>query len=253
MALRSYFHVWRQGLAADRPATPSGDMGYFATDSGQVSIYDSGAAAWSNIGFAGLAIPVTIAQGGTGQTSKTPAFDALAPGTTKGDLIVYDGTDNIRLPIGADMALLRADSTQASGVAWAPRPTSYCMRAAFQGTGDLWTFPAGGGDPLGGGNQINYHKRDFSPYREARVHVRGRNRALSAGNVDFLVYDVTHSQNITPATAAFPNDGNFYEKSSAWGSLNAATYAGDAEFELQVANGAAGDLFDVGTVELEVR
>jgi hypothetical protein len=62
---------------------------------------------------------VTIAQGGTGQTGKTAAFDALSPLTTKGDLIVSDGTDNIRLPVGTDTYVLTADSTQASGLKWA--------------------------------------------------------------------------------------------------------------------------------------
>jgi hypothetical protein len=60
-----------------------------------------------------------IANGGTGQTGKTAAFDALSPATTKGDLIAYDGTDNIRIPVGTDTYVLTADSTQASGLAWA--------------------------------------------------------------------------------------------------------------------------------------
>ncbi len=60
-----------------------------------------------------------IANGGTGQTSQTAAFDALSPTTTKGDLIVSDGTDNIRLPVGVDNYVLTADSAQASGVKWA--------------------------------------------------------------------------------------------------------------------------------------
>ena len=62
---------------------------------------------------------VTIAQGGTGQTGKTAAFDALSPLTTKGDLIVSDGTDNIRLPVGTNTHVLTVDSTQASGLKWA--------------------------------------------------------------------------------------------------------------------------------------
>ena len=60
-----------------------------------------------------------IANGGTGQTTAVAAFDALSPATTKGDLIVSDGTDNVRLPVGTNNFVLTADSTQATGVKWA--------------------------------------------------------------------------------------------------------------------------------------
>jgi len=43
---------------------------------------------------------VPISSGGTGQTTKTAAFDALAPTTTAGDTIYFNGTDNVRLPKG---------------------------------------------------------------------------------------------------------------------------------------------------------
>lgn len=50
---------------------------------------------------------VAIANGGTGQTSQTAAFDALAPTTTAGDLITHNGTDNIRLPVGSSGQVLK--------------------------------------------------------------------------------------------------------------------------------------------------
>jgi hypothetical protein len=45
--------------------------------------------------------------------------DQIAPLTTKGDLLVNDGTSNVRLPVGTDTHVLTADSTQSSGVKWA--------------------------------------------------------------------------------------------------------------------------------------
>jgi hypothetical protein len=75
----------------------------------------------TTISIAGSAITGTVAitNGGTGQTTQTAAFDALSPTTTKGDLIVHNGTDNIRIPVGADTYVLTADSAEPSGLIWA--------------------------------------------------------------------------------------------------------------------------------------
>jgi hypothetical protein len=62
---------------------------------------------------------IAIANGGTGQTSKAAAFDALSPTTAKGDLIVHNGTNNVALTAGTDGYALVADSTQTSGIKWA--------------------------------------------------------------------------------------------------------------------------------------
>ncbi|MFW9875236.1 MAG: hypothetical protein ACFFG0_19185 [Candidatus Thorarchaeota archaeon] len=62
-------------------------------------------------------LPIT--EGGTGASTATDAFDALAPSTTKGDIIVYNGSDNIRVGVGTNDYILTADSAQASGVKWA--------------------------------------------------------------------------------------------------------------------------------------
>jgi hypothetical protein len=62
---------------------------------------------------------VPISNGGTGQTTQGAAFDALAPTTSKGDLIVHNGTTDIRLAVGTDNHVLTADSSVAAGVKWA--------------------------------------------------------------------------------------------------------------------------------------
>jgi hypothetical protein len=61
---------------------------------------------------------IAITFGGTGAVDKLNAFDNLSPLTTKGDLIGYNGVDNIRLPVGTDGLVLIADSAQALGFRW---------------------------------------------------------------------------------------------------------------------------------------
>jgi hypothetical protein len=65
---------------------------------------------------------VAIANGGTGQTAKAAAFNALSPVTSTGDLIIGNGANsNTRLGIGASGYLLTSDGTTAS---WAAAPVS---------------------------------------------------------------------------------------------------------------------------------
>lgn len=74
-----------------------------------------------------------IANGGTGQTGQTAAFDALSPATTNGDLIIRGSSNNKRLAVGSDGYVLIADSTVADGsMRWGPSPgTPPGMVAAF--------------------------------------------------------------------------------------------------------------------------
>jgi len=93
--------------------------------------------AWAQVNLSnGITGTLPIGNGGTGQTAKTAAFDALAPTTTKGDLIVSNGSDNIRLAIGTNDYILTADSGEASGVKWAEAPA--------------------GSNPGGSGTEIQY-------------------------------------------------------------------------------------------------
>lgn len=57
---------------------------------------------------------LSIARGGTGQSTATAAFDALSPTTTRGDLITRNASNNVRLAVGANNSFLRTDGTDAS-------------------------------------------------------------------------------------------------------------------------------------------
>ncbi|UXR64376.1 tail fiber domain-containing protein [Bdellovibrio bacteriovorus] len=60
-----------------------------------------------------------IANGGTGATTALGAINALSPLTAKGDILVRDATNNIRLPAGGNGQVLTADSAVTAGVKWA--------------------------------------------------------------------------------------------------------------------------------------
>lgn len=62
---------------------------------------------------------IGIAYGGTNATTKTVAFDNLSPTTTSGDIIYFNGTNNVRLAKGTDGQIL----SLASGLpSWAAAP-----------------------------------------------------------------------------------------------------------------------------------
>lgn len=78
----------------------------------------SGTVSASNINMSSeVTGTLPISNGGTGQTAQTAAFDALSPTTTKGDLIVSDGSNNVRFPVCSNGEIIEADSSTSSG--WA--------------------------------------------------------------------------------------------------------------------------------------
>jgi hypothetical protein len=56
-------------------------------------------------------------------------FDSVAPTTTKGDLITRNSSTNIRVAVGTDGQVLKADSTQAAGIKWDSAVANLAVRS----------------------------------------------------------------------------------------------------------------------------
>ena len=89
---------------------------------------------------------LAIANGGTGQTTASAAFNALSPITTTGDLILGNGTNSAtRLAIGANTYVLTSNGTTASWAAPASggvTAVSVTSANGFAGTSSGGTTPA---------------------------------------------------------------------------------------------------------------
>jgi hypothetical protein len=128
-SVSTYYPVISSATTGNVGATTSSTKFSFVPNTGVLSATSfSGAGTGltgtaSSLSIGGNAANVTgtvaIANGGTGQTTKTSAYDALSPTTTKGDIEVNNGTNNVRLAVGTDSYVLTADSTAATGIKWA--------------------------------------------------------------------------------------------------------------------------------------
>jgi hypothetical protein len=91
---------------------------------------------------------LAITNGGTGQSTATAAFDALSPLTTKGDLLAWDTSSNVRIAVGADGTVLTANAASTGGFTWStPASTAaqYVVAASHSSLSAEKVLTAGSG------------------------------------------------------------------------------------------------------------
>lgn len=91
--------------------------------------------AWTSSGHTGT--PARIAGFDGGGTAGEFTFSQIDPLTTKGDLLVDDGSGSTRLAVGADGRVLKSRSTAAEGIAWEEDTVEVVV--VFDGGGSVLT------------------------------------------------------------------------------------------------------------------
>ena len=180
-----------------------------------------------------MAGTLAIANGGTGQATATAAFDALAPTTTKGDIIVYNGSDNIRLAVGADGEALFADSTEPSGIKWDS------VSAAAGGNNTEIQFNNSG--LLAGSSNYTWDGTNVL------IDAEGAIRLGDAAGTEYVGFQspaaLTATQDYTLPTN-YPASSGFVLSSTTGGVLswvdNDAADSAGAQYDLQFSDGSGG-------------
>lgn len=120
--------------------------------------------------LAGAGLPVPIAQGGTGQATQTAAMDALSPTTTKGDLLVDNGTNVVRVAAGTNGHQLCADSAQTEGVRWARKAMfDWCVNGRIDAA-LTWTDMPSAANFLSA-SAIHRTRLDLTEFTQCRIVV----------------------------------------------------------------------------------
>lgn len=213
-----------ENSSSDLSPTSTG-LVYFNTTSSIAKIYTG--ASWKTFLFADLSNvtgTLAIANGGTGQTTNTAAFDALAPTTTSGDTIYYNGTDNVRLPVGSNGQVLGVSS---SLPAWIDAPSgsggiNYIDNNDFESSVTGWTTYADAAaatpvDGTGGSPNVTFTRNTTTPL---------------SGNADGkFSKDAANRQGQGVAAAAVVPRGYVYGQKSkisfSWDGSHASYVAGD--------------------------
>jgi hypothetical protein len=219
---------------------------------------------------AGVSGTLPVANGGTGQTTQTAAFDALDPLTTKGDVIVHNGTNSVRLPVGTNAYVLTADSTLAEGIKWAAAgagggltnfveaknttspnatiPVESLSAAGAETNIDVAFKPKGTGaitahisdGATAGGNKRGTYATDWQRSRGAADQVASGNYSVIGGG------DTNKATNLFATVAGGSTNEATGSESFIGGGTNNIASANDASVVGGILNSASGQYTSIG-------
>lgn len=209
---------------------------------GTMATQDANAVAITGGSIAGIT-DLAIADGGTGQSTATAAFDALAPTTTAGDLIYHNGTDNVRLGIGTAGQILKVNAGATAPEWGAPSAgtiggaTGSTDNAIIRADGTGGTTVQSSGITIDDSNNVSGvvalaatsielgHASDTTLTRVSAgvVAIEGQN-ILTAATGQPLDSDLTTIAGLTATT-----DNFLQAKSSAWASRTVAQVSADLQ------------------------
>jgi hypothetical protein len=202
------------------------------------------------IAYSGTALPV--ANGGTGQTTASAAFNALSPVTTTGDLIIGNGTNSAtRLAIGTNAYVLTSNGTTATWAAaagggltgftaaentTAPNATVYVdslTSSAASTDADVAFVAKGTGATLAqvptsttaGGNKRGQYATDLQKARSSATRVASGNYSVITGGQSNTAssswsFVGAGSGNSTSANYSVTTGGQSNGANGAWSSIS---------------------------------
>lgn len=167
----------------------------------------------ANLSLNNVGGTLSIGKGGTGQATATLAFDALSPSTTKGDLIVNDGTHDVRLAVGTNGYALVAASGATEGVVWAL--VGDVLKPATSADMSVPRWDGTDGAQLDDSGVIIGDLDELFNYRAKRVAYTADHTMDAADRGKLVVLDSTTNKTFTlPANAEVGTAYTFYAKNT---------------------------------------
>ena len=147
---------------------------------------------------------LAIANGGTGQTTKAPAFNALSPITSTGDLIIGNGSNSAtRLAIGTNAQVLTSNGTTATWAAPASGmtyPSGTGIAVVTSGTSWGTTLTAPSGTIVGTSDSQTLTNKTLTGFVETVFAATGTTPALSPTNGTIQTWTLSGSSTPTAGT-----------------------------------------------------